>query len=608
MRLPAVLSAVLFFGALLSATPALAGVREERAAQRLKDDEKITRMVVFEAAPGMETVGSMKPSWCDLTTEYANVVMGSRLASKLENGKEKGWQPGVLAEAATILCAHPDAPDWHKQTGYVVQEWINMTGLGKDDAIASLRARVDKAKWEKQKKETCEEFGVSAEASEEQKRFNSALTDTFGCRFDLYWRRATPQIGDMLEWFIDKQAEVPSELMRSYYVLNCLGDGHDLKKKELNILAAYARCGVDARALDRAKLDKELAESSYNDYAKHIAREQFANAKKVGERYRRVIDKLIKDDPEYKRIFFDVPEKAFKDWEAEYASNKKAIDAANAFETKLYGPSLKAMKGCAKELRANFLAHLKSKKPKTVKDAEKAATDRVGMVLLGNLMACEAAEGNANTMKMLDELYGKGRLARGPRYAAYYAVIDVVSEIRSDRTKFPLEPKFFGYKTVQSFSSRANKVCADVSPTDKKARRRGRGGKSCKSTVGNDAKGVVKAVKKGKDGTTVRFKTERWREEVVECVDTNKIWMIESNGQVKYFQTCTHKGWETVKHTEKTTIIPKEAAAGIKPRMFFEGSADYPYETKGYKRFGYPRFVYKSKKKKKLISFYGYKL
>ena len=608
MRIAASASVGLLIGAICATTPVFADVRAEREAQRLADDEKITRMVVFEPEPGRDKVEAMKPTWCDLTSEYSGEVMGSKMASKLENGQEKGWQVGVLANVAAMLCAHPDAPDWHKQTGYVVQAWVNLTGLGKDDAIASLRARVDKATWEKQKKETCDKLGVSAEASEEQKRYDAVVRDTFGCGRYIYWRNPHPQMGDLLEWFIDKQADVPSEILRSYYVLHVLGHGYNLKKKELNILADYARVGIDARALDRAKLDKQLQEGGYNDYAKHLAREQLARAKDVGERYKRVIDQLIKQDPEYKRIFFDVPEQAFKDWETEAEANKKAIDAANAFEAKLYGPSKKAMKGCAKILRATFQAHLKSKKAKTVKAAEAAATDRVGMVLLGNLMACEAAEGNANTMELLSELYNKGRLARGPRYAVYYAVIDAVSEIRADRAKFPMEPKFFGYKTIQSFRTAAVKLCAESSPASKVRRNRHGGGKSCKTTVGSDAKGVIKAVKKGKAGTALLFKTEKWREEDVECVDSRKIWRIENSGQVKYFQDCTFKGWKTVTHTEKTTIIPNEAAKGIKAGMFFKGKADYPYDAKNYKRFGYPTEVYKNKTKKKLINFYGYTL
>jgi hypothetical protein len=583
---------------------AKAGRRDDREARRQKEDLKISRMVVFEPDPGREKVEAMKPTWCDLTNKYEGKVMGSRLARTLTRIKDKGWYRGDITTVAEILCTHPDAPDWQKQTGYVVQGWVNTTGLGKDDALAGIRARVQRERWEKQKKEVCGDMEVSGEASEEQKRINSAMRDTFGCGKEIYWRMPYARVGDKLEWFLDKDIEIPSEVMRSYYVLNCLGHGYELKKSELYVLAGYARCGIDARKLSREKLDKEIKDKGYNEYQSILAREQLARAKDVGERYQRVIDKLVKSDPVYKRIFYEAPEKAFKSWEKDYNANKAAIDEANAFEGKLYGPSKKAMTGCAKTLRANFAKYVKSKKPKTIKTAQEAATDRIGMILLGNLVACEAAEGNYNGMKMLDELYQKGRLARGPRYAAYYAVLDVLSEIRADRAKFSMEPKMMGYKSIMSFGSRAMELCAAGSKGKTPSHRPG---PSCKTTVGHDAKGVVKKVKKTKEGTKILFKTEKWKEEDVECVDTNKIWMIDK-GKVKYFQECTLKGYKWVKHTEKTTIIPNDAAAGIKRGMFFKGKADYPYDDKKFKRFGFPEAVYKNKKKKRLINFYGIKL
>lgn len=574
-----------------SAATLLAGLLiSTSAADARSRSTDVTRMVEVQPEPGRDKVPAMKPAWCDLTSDHRGKDRSGWLNRSMTQARDRGFYEDATAQIAGLLCAFPDKPGFQKQTGYFVQLYVNMTGLDTKRAIAAIRARVAKDQWKSQKKSFCDSLDISPEASLEQKRLHKARRDIFGCGRTIFWRSPTGTISDKLEWYLDKHAEVKSEVIKAYHVLSCLGNGYNAKLSDNYGLARYAVCGLDARSLSWQRLEKELSSGSYNTYAKTLARETFALARAANGRYQPLIKKLIARDATHKKVFVDAPKAGWNKWLGLYAKHKDIFEAAYAFEAKLWGPSKRALNGCLAPLRSMFSKYVRAAKPKNYDQFVKVATDEVGSVLLGALMPCAAHEGNTWEAYLYMALYKKSRDVRGPRYAAYYAVLDQVQEIRKDRERYPFEPKMFGWKSKDDPYQQYGVL---------KSRR-----KSKTTELVENAKGVVRSVRKTKDGVKLIFKTERWREEVVECTNTNKIWRIDQ-GTVKYFQKCVHKGYKWVKHTEKPVIVPKYATAGIRAGRFVTLSANYPFPTKGFARYGFPLQVYKSKRKKKLVASHG---
>jgi hypothetical protein len=178
---------------------------------------------------------------------------------------------------------------------------------------------------------------------------------------------------------------------------------------------------------------------------------------------------------------------------------------------------------------------------------------------------------------------------RGPRTAAFWHTLDVVSEIAADRERFPVQPGNFGGPlpgidreidwTVLAWESTFNQTSFD-----------------------RDQKGRVAAVKAQGDGVMVTFKTESWKEPTFNCKETNRIDRITADGRVEYRQICTRTGTETVKVTPRPVWIRKDLAAGIKPGVFMK----YRIDDKPKPAQGFPREVYADEAQKKLVQYWGF--
>jgi hypothetical protein len=112
--------------------------------------------------------------------------------------------------------------------------------------------------------------------------------------------------------------------------------------------------------------------------------------------------------------------------------------------------------------------------------------------------------------------------------------------------------------------------------------------------------GVVDKVKKQGDTMTITFKKESWKQDVLSCKETNRIDRIDNDGKLVYRKICKKTGTETITSQEKPVTIPSAAGAGIKAGSFVVAARDKKDSSKGL-----PRQVYKSKKREKLVNYYG---
>ena len=350
-----------------------------------------------------------------------------------------------------------------------------------------------------------------------------------------------------------------SEITRAVYVLRCLryleNDTQDWPDpKSVTVQAAYVACGTDARRLDRAKLDKELANPKFNEYARVNAREVWTLAKTVSDRLSASFKQMADKDEAYKKIFFDGPEKGWADWQAAYAANKEGVDAAFDYEKKFYGPSKKALSGCGDKLRKGFATYIQSKKPATADEAKKAALDMIGYPLTEALALCEAVEGRlqiAQTYVKLLEGDGRGLPPdrRGPRYAAYTAALGHLSDILADRDKFP----------VKQFYLRINRP-------ERRMKDGAKGYYDNKVIWAEDPKGTIASATKKGDVVEVTWKPVTTYIMNRVCKPNHRILMINNSGHIIYDSDCTMGDPPKLPVTSKNgpILVPERVAAGLK--------------------------------------------
>ena len=566
-----------------------------RRLERQKRDKVIKPgdMVKWQAEPGRQRIGPMKPAWCDLTTTWKGKVAGKFLGRKLGQVKRYGLNDGLLVDVTEALCAHPNQPTWRKQTGYVVQKYANETGLGKKDIIASIRARLHKAKWKRDKRAFCRTLPLSPEAGAEAELLYRAKRRLYDCPNHNQNRTSNLGAPDKMMWYLDRGTTPSSELMRALAVRDCLTASEQATGRNPARLGVYAVCGLDARRLNRPRLEAELAKAPHNSYSRTRAREAFGEALVAGGRFKRAVDALVKRDPTYKKVFYTAPEAGWSKWVADYKANKQHIDAALAFEKKLQGPSRRALAGCRTRLATHLTSYLHSKRIRTKKQLLKIATNTVSGWLVGGLVWCNGVEGNRWEGHVFARILRKVRNARGPRAAATYAVIDAINDIRNDRSRFPITPRAIPAVPAADRISAQRKLWA----------RRGLRA----SFIVDKGKGTVRRVRKTRRGLRITFKRTRVKEKVVNCRRTNRVWKIESSGRVEYFRTCKTVGSKWVDTTPKPVVIPRYAAAGIRPGRYMHFVADMA-TGHAKSRIGYPTTVYRSKRKKRVVAAFGFKL
>ena len=549
-------------------------------------------LVVVEPAPGREKVGPVKPTWCDqveIDRRSPEHTIAGRVGRVMESTTKWWFNPGNTRMLFEAFCAFPDHPGFQEQAGYMVQLWVNQTGQSKAEAIESLTLRANPEQWEAQQEEGCNQIRVPEEASAEEEQMIRARrqllcndkSDYFVFRGDIW--------GDY-EWYIDRTDEPPSELDRLTYALECLPSGG--REWNRNDWMRVGLCSHDVQALDRAKIEKETA--GMTAPLKSIALESYSTAKTVLADLERSAQEKVGSDPDYKKLLYAAPEAAWASWTKAYRQNKVAMDATFAFEKDLFGPRKSAVKGCWGTLESGVVKYVKAGKFKSKDAFLEGMSGPVGYVLMNALGACYTVTSPQRVGLLLLGINDKTRSWRGPRAAVRWAMVDTLSSIKEDRTRFPIS---FG-----AFQSGSTNLIRQ------EARNRG---PNLSDGYNQIDRGVVKKVSKPpktKDTVLVAFKTESWMEDTHECWNTNKVRKIGSDGTVQYFRKCKNTGRAKRTFTPKATHLFSWAAKGIKANAFVRVAvpAASDYGDRG--RWGFPVEVYLNKQKKKLISMYGFTL
>ena len=558
--------------------------------RRLRETTTLCTIIKVEPVAGVATIAPRSPGWCDQIPEEE--LDGARLPSATSGMEalvaEKYWW-ATTRDILGPLCRSPDDAAVKQQTASLYQWWVNRTGLAPEQLDGWFRyfATVpggDTSRYATAMEAACKAFPAATEEDSERERLlRGATRASLGCADSdgaPVWVSGTH--GDDVAWALDALETPPSELVRAYAVLQCLDEPDEIDDRAL---AAYAACGSDARALDAAALEQQTA--AYPELARAQARLTFAAARRIAARYEAVARARAAEDPAWKRVLFDAPADGWKAWTTAYASHRADIDAARAYEARYTGASRKAARGCWDDTYGRFASYVASARPSGLDGVKKAMTDPVGTILLESVVACADAEKQELAAATFGSLFGAARPARGPRYAAYFATLDALSDIRADRDRFPLEP---------------DALARFFSPRSPVARWNG-GAIAELDLARDDAGGVVKKVSRAGDGVRVEFKTDRWKAPYYACTPNNRILQFRPDGTPVYGSDCVYKGEQWYEQTHDPIWVPASLAGGIKAGTFVRSNGSIERHDGAWDSI--PVEVYADKSRDRLVAYLG---
>ncbi len=347
---------------------------------------EITKEMLTPVKPenGAPTIGKVKPTWCDDievgegTSDRAVQALGRSTGNRYLDGN------GQLKVPTTSPCIAPEDPLMQEQLGYYMQRWANLTGQGVPDLTEFMSARAKDEEWQKLKSEACKPYGdISDEASHREKTLTKMAGWVLDCNTDI--------VQEHPMWEMDRYAAPPSQLAETYFVLKCLGES-DPKEGGWNLFHS-ATCRADAAQLNREKLEAELEADNANLYVKIVARQAHSMAKFRASIWERALQPKVAKDEELKALLIDVPEKAWKAWQAEYDANKAVFDEVYAYEDKYNGPRKSAAKGCLKPAYAALRKYTATIKGNGRDEVIAGLTTNTGAALLEYVWSCNDMEG-----------------------------------------------------------------------------------------------------------------------------------------------------------------------------------------------------------------------
>lgn len=559
-----------------------------------KADPEPVDVTPFGGAP---TIKPGKPDWCNAAPFPASDGWFTKdYYSQLIHMKDV---KDVL-RAAQHPCRAVD--DERRQQWSAAWRQVIANRTGADEQLISrflaLLLKLEDKNGSKLKSDTCAAFSVKPapgqrEPSQEEKDLRLATAYGVGCERNVHpvLESGIQSAGDYFHWY-DRRVEPPSQLILAVMIIDKLGllvteaerNGQEWRAQVLNRLGRYAQMANDIPRLDESKLKTELDAMKLNDYGRVMAEMTFAKARHLG----RIFESVYKEmSPEIQELAFKAPKEGFAEWEKLYAANKEGVDLGWEVELKFMSNQTKDLAPCHMKAHKAFTDYVTraAKNKKTLEEKKAVMNDSMGFLLLRTSMICASLEKMYPLAATLftDGLENK-LVWRGPRNAAYWAMMERYAKYKNDDPSFPVSAMDVsgGLGTVRKgWEYRAYEMTFNKS-------------------YSRFERGVVKSVQKDKDGVKLTFATDSWKETLWDCVETNKIDRIV-DGKIEYRRNCKAKGERTVKETVEPFVVPATYAAGISAGSFVEAQV----ENQDGNRKGFPTAVYAGKDKKKLTGALG---
>ena len=581
-------SVVLGVAVMLAGSEAAADYKND--IERISGELKQTppRAGVDQAGPA----SGARPAWCGaLTAPPENGGLSAHL-DQYYDAPERRFDH--IIAAAKSLCKNDTAhPVIKRATQEIVQIYMNAYGLSAPDAVEALVLTTKEGAREEGEKATCKALEIDGEVGGAERAFIVAKRLLFGCNVETSISLVSGGTMEAAVPWLDSSAKPFDELVRLSFVsteadaiVRSLKYG---EREGMKTLTHYAIGQFDFKALDAKAalhaLDNDPALKG-NQYARVVVKETLGQTRLALLEVEAVVKKKTEKDPDWKEILITAPQKGYNDYLAASAKYKAELQRSAEIEQTLFGASRKAAAGCQKTLKTDLVGVLKPLKKDTLKDFIDAVNAHpVAGLLIRRLQACIAVDGHPDAAREMRRIEHGIRVLRGPRQAAYYATTDAIAKIKADRDKFPLEA---GDVEVHR-TDILDKLTFDLA----------KGGSSTAFGVW-DGTGVVKTVKKTKDGVYVVFakdKQERYIES--DCTTTNRIVTWDHDGRPIYYRKCKG-GVQKVDVSPDPINVPADLAEGVAPGR----TVVFGVSNSADQRISMPFLIYKDKKGKGLVTFY----
>ncbi len=577
-------------------TAALAAYQQRMVEENepdLEADKKVTPL------PGVETAKPKVPDWCEGAAEISK---NRRFHSDFEALSHSfDWKS--LRAAAILSCKQPNFKKRQEWAANWRQGLMNATGLTEDlvSDVYQLAVHAGEPKTKELREKTCQEFRSGSQnmvpgamrRTAKEVAFDSAKARGLGCTGNPIILDSSSLYITDLEWWLDRQADPPSELVRAIFVLSQIGvtvspenrGQSTWREAAMNRLGAYAFASSDANRLDPARFQKELSAMNLNEFGRISANIVFARARHTAKQFLREYEAL---PSAVKELVTTIPKKGFDTWVATARKYPQALKNLIALEDLYLKGNPASLKGHFAKTFQLYQKYVRAEhqglEPKSLETIGDLAWDSFGYSLASASLVAAAHDEEYVYAAMLHKVLEQRRVWRGPRWAAYWATMEAFSDLKAKSPNMMLEQKQVArwlhvpneLWTYKAYEMTFNKTGAQ------------------------EIEALVETVKEASGDSQVSFVTRSWEQTIWECVETNKINRINADGSIVYRRRCTDKGKETRSSTEKPILVPGLFSAGIAPGSLLSAVASYTENRKAI-----PIVVWKTPAKKVISNYLG---
>ena len=472
--------------------------------------------------------------------------MANQVASQWEGVTPADADLDKALYLANALCKFPGNPDLQKKLTPLWDAWVAHYGFGKAD-LADVATSFEKGRKRipRQDRAPADTRLADAEGPTQLLVAKASLVTSYNMSFMSY--------AEMIDGLAS-----PSQHLLAAFVAECVDSYH-------GSIARWAICKQDALALDRKKLDDELAKATIDPEDRLEAKMKFVRLQAAVKAQQTKFAAEAAKDGGVEKVIDTIPAAATKAW----------TEAADK-----YGPLLawsyklvddqrlntkKVFEGCEAELLKHLGTYLSEKKPTTADALKDAFRDNVGSQLATGAERCFVR--NAAAQKFWAEQNSGHGSHRGLRTEIWHALAGATIEFDTNRGSDPL-----GLPPAVTLYA---------------------------SGSGSWSSGTIATFKDAGDNVDLTFKKETWKETVCkQWKETNKIDGISSDGKLIYRSNCVKTGTETRSSTAEPVSVPKVYAAGLKVGV----SAVFARNSDGT---GYPTTIYADKKRTTIAGAFG---
>jgi hypothetical protein len=406
----------------------------------------------------------------------------------------------------------------------------------------------------------CKAFEAKGHPNRLESERNQALRIGMGC--------ADGGNASWMSWWMDRGANIDSQVEKLGWLYSAFAYSARVVSFQTGALALH-----DAQSFDQEAFFAELAERGADDQviAKAII-QYYKTRTKLGEWTKHYQDELGEDYATLTKAAED----GFQSWVAAYQKDRAAVDFAFQMEEAKLEGDMRRFQGCSEKARQFATDYVLRNEPQSIEDIQSAAAQPIGTLIVAAAYECEKALDRPLEAAVYAEMLKGAAVSRGPRFAARLALVRAVGEIKKMKTRFPLRARDFMPEAPRDGFGHAS------------------------AGYFESGQGVVARAKKKADTVEVSFKKESWNEPIYKCVETHRLDRIEADGTLVYRKKCRKTGSKKMSSQEKPITLPASAAAGIRPGSFLVVARSKKNSSEGL-----PRRVYASKKRDKIVNFYG---